>query len=244
VQAPPSLVRDAVLAGRSTDMSGLVVGVPDEYFPEGLDTGVRDACDGALDALRRLGATIRPVSLPHTRYAVPTYYVIATAEASSNLSRFDGVRFGVRPADVASTGDMYQATRSAGFGTEVKRRIMLGTYVLSAGYHDQYYGTAQRVRTLIQRDFDTVFTDGVDILYTPTTPTPAFLLGEKTADPYEMYLSDIFTVTANLAALPAMSLPIGRSGALPVGGQLLAPRWREDIMVRVGAALETELGAW
>jgi aspartyl-tRNA(Asn)/glutamyl-tRNA(Gln) amidotransferase subunit A len=243
VHEPPALLRAAMQASRNRDLTGLVAGVPEEYFSAGLDAGVRDACDGALDALRRLGVTIRPVSLPHTRYAVPAYYVIATAEASSNLSRFDGVRFGVRAGAAASTADVYEATRSAGFGAEVKRRIMLGTYVLSSGYHDQYYGTAQRVRTLIQRDFDAVFADGVDVLFTPTTPTPAFRLGEKTADPYEMYLSDVFTVTANLAALPAMSLPIGRSGALPVGGQLLAPRWREDVMVRVAAALEAELTA-
>jgi aspartyl-tRNA(Asn)/glutamyl-tRNA(Gln) amidotransferase subunit A len=224
-------------------LRSLVIGVPDEYFPAELDAGIRAACDAALDALRRLGAEVRVVSLPHTHLAVPAYYVIATAEASSNLSRFDGVRFGMRPDDAASTLEVYERTRSGGFGAEVKRRIMLGTYALSAGYHDAYYGTAQRVRTLIQRDFSSVFADGVDVLFTPTTPTPAFRIGEKTADPYAMYLSDIFTVTANLAALPALSLPIGRSGGLPVGGQLIAPRWRDDVMVRTAAALERELSS-
>jgi aspartyl-tRNA(Asn)/glutamyl-tRNA(Gln) amidotransferase subunit A len=240
--------RDATTASRTPEplapcaapgpLNGLVVGVPDEYFPDELDPGIRSACTDALDALRQLGAHVRAVSLPHTRYAVPAYYVIATAEAASNLSRFDGVRYGVRPA---GTDDVYESTRSAGFGSEVKRRIMLGTYVLSAGYHEMYYGTAQRVRTLIVRDFDTLFRDGIHLLFTPTTPSPAFAIGEKTDDPYAMYLSDIFTVTANLAALPALSLPIGRSAGLPVGGQLLAPRWREDTIVRAAAGIEAEL---
>jgi aspartyl-tRNA(Asn)/glutamyl-tRNA(Gln) amidotransferase subunit A len=224
-------------------LRGLTVGVPSEYFPAGLDADVRAACDTAVELLRQLGAAVRPVSLPSTRFAVPAYYVIATAEASSNLSRFDGVRYGVRPADVAVTADVYERARSAGFGAEVKRRIMLGTYALSAGYHDQYYGTAQRVRSRICADFDDAFADAIDVLFTPTTPTPAFRFGEKTADPYEMYLSDIFTVTANLAALPALSLPVGSSGGLPVGGQFIAPRWREATLVRAAAALEAALSA-
>ncbi|MEX0907422.1 MAG: Asp-tRNA(Asn)/Glu-tRNA(Gln) amidotransferase subunit GatA, partial [Gemmatimonadota bacterium] len=218
-----------------------VVGVPVEYFGDGLADDVRIACAAALDALRARGCEIREVTLPHTRYAVPAYYIIAPAEASANLARFDGVRYGLRAPNAASTGEVYEGTRSAGFGAEVKRRIMLGTYALSAGYHDEYYGTAQRVRTLIRRDFERVFADGVDVLFTPTTPTTAFRIGEKTEDPYAMYLSDIYTVTANLAALPAMSLPIGRSGALPIGGQLSAPRWHEAAMVAAGAALEAEL---
>ncbi|MEX1184212.1 MAG: Asp-tRNA(Asn)/Glu-tRNA(Gln) amidotransferase subunit GatA [Gemmatimonadota bacterium] len=218
-----------------------VVGVPVEYFGDGLADDVRIACAAALDALRARGCEIREVTLPHTRYAVPAYYIIAPAEASANLARFDGVRYGLRAPNAASTGEVYEGTRSAGFGAEVKRRIMLGTYALSAGYHDEYYGTAQRVRTLIRRDFERVFADGVDVLFTPTTPTTAFRIGEKTEDPYAMYLSDIYTVTANLAALPAMSLPIGRSGALPIGGQLIAPRWHEAAMVSAGAALEAEL---
>jgi aspartyl-tRNA(Asn)/glutamyl-tRNA(Gln) amidotransferase subunit A len=226
--------------GGAAPLRQLVVGVPDEYFPPGLDEGVRRACAGALDRLRELGATVRRVSLPHTSHAVPAYYVLAPAEASSNLARFDGVRFGVRAA-AAATVDLYERSRSAGFGAEVRRRIMLGTYVLSAGYYDEYYGTAQRVRTLIARDFDRVFAGGVDLLFTPTTPTPAFGLGEKLADPYEMYLSDVFTVTANLAALPALTLPVGTAGGLPVGGQLIAPRWGEPAMIAAAAALEAAL---
>lgn len=225
------------------DANGLVIGVPREYFPAELDSGVAAACSAALERLRSLGATIREISLPHTKYAVPTYYVIAPAEASSNLARYDGVRYGVRARNAAATLDVYEASRSAGFGAEVKRRIMLGTYALSAGYYDEYYGTAQRVRTRICEDFDRVFAAGVDVLFTPTTPTPAFRIGEKTADPYEMYLSDIFTVTANLAALPALSLPIGTVGGLPVGGQFIAPRWREHTMIRAAAALERDLAS-
>jgi aspartyl-tRNA(Asn)/glutamyl-tRNA(Gln) amidotransferase subunit A len=177
------------------------------------------------------------VTLPHTKHAIACYYLIATAEASSNLSRFDGVRYGPRVAqrDLVST---YEATRSRGFGTEVKRRIMLGTYALSAGYYDQYYGTAQRARQLITEDFRRVFEDGVDVLLTPTSPTPAFALGERTSDPVEMYLSDVFTVTANLAGIPGVSVPVGRIRGLPVGGQILAPWWEEERMLAVAGALE------
>jgi aspartyl-tRNA(Asn)/glutamyl-tRNA(Gln) amidotransferase subunit A len=225
-------------AALGMDARGLVIGVPQEYFPPELDAGIAAACHAALERLRALGATLQPVSLPHTRYAVPTYYIIAPAEASSNLSRFDGVRFGVRAQHARTVLDVYVRSRSACFGAEVKRRILLGTYALSAGYYDEYYGTAQRVRTRIREDFDRVFAAGVDVLFTPTTPTPAFRIGEKTADPYAMYLSDIFTVTANLAALPAISLPIGNVASLPVAGQFLAPRWREDVMIRAAAALE------
>jgi len=223
-------------------VDGLVVGVPEEYFPDGLDPDVRRVTDAALDTLRASGAEVRWVSLPHTRWAIPCYYVIATAEASSNLSRYDGVRYGVRQAggDLVS---MYETTRSLGLGTEVKRRIMLGTYALSAGYYDQYYGTAQRARGLITEDFRKVFAGGVDVLFTPTSPTPAFALGERTADPVEMYLSDVFTVTANLAGIPGVSVPIGRVRGLPVGGQVLAPWWREETMLAAAGALEAELGA-
>jgi aspartyl-tRNA(Asn)/glutamyl-tRNA(Gln) amidotransferase subunit A len=230
-------------AALTADLRGLVVGVPEEYFPPELDAGVAAACQAALERLRALGASVRPVTLPHTRYAVPTYYIIAPAEASSNLSRFDGVRYGIRASNAQTALDVYVRSRSAGFGAEVKRRIVLGTYVLSAGYYDEYYATAQRVRTRIREDFDRVFDDGVHVVFTPTTPTPAFRIGEKTADPYAMYLSDIFTVTANLAALPAISLPIGTVSGLPVGGQFLAPRWREDVMVAAAAALERSLAA-
>jgi aspartyl-tRNA(Asn)/glutamyl-tRNA(Gln) amidotransferase subunit A len=227
-------------------VEGLVVGVPEEYLPDGLDPDVRRLVDASLEALRASGAAVRWVSLPHTRFAIPCYYVIATAEASSNLSRYDGVRYGVRQVGTEGDDDlvaMYEATRSHGLGTEVKRRIMLGTYALSAGYYDQYYGTAQRARGLITEDFRNVFADGVDVLFTPTSPTPAFSIGERTADPIEMYLSDVFTVTANLAGIPGVSVPIGRVRGLPVGGQVLAPWWREETMLAVAGALEAKLGA-
>lgn len=222
-------------------VDGLVVGVPEEYLPDTLDAGIRGLIDAALERLERAGAKLRTVSLPHSRFAIPTYYVLAPAEASSNLSRFDGVRYGVR-READDIGAMNEATRSTGFGTEVKRRIMLGTYALSAGYYDQYYGRAQRARALITRDFRQVFDAGVDALFTPTTPTTAFPIGERIDDPVEMYLSDVFTVTANLAGIPGMSVPIGSLDGLPVGGQILAPWWREDTTVRVGAALEASLG--
>ena len=219
---------------------GLVIGKPKEYFPPQLDPAIRAHCDRALDRLQSLGAIVREVSLPHTELAIPVYYIIAPAEASSNLARFDGVRFGKRLGSAGLEG-MYEATRSAGFGPEVTRRILLGTYVLSAGYYDAYYRKAQQVRGLITRDFANVFADGVDLLFTPTTPTTAFRLGEI-SDPYEMYLSDIFTVTANLAGVPAMSLPIGRARGLPVGGQFIAPHFGEARMFDAASALEHALG--
>jgi aspartyl-tRNA(Asn)/glutamyl-tRNA(Gln) amidotransferase subunit A len=223
--------------GAATErLDGVVVGVPQEYFPPSLDPAIRARCNAALSALRALGARIRDVSLPHTEHAIPVYYIIAPAECSSNLSRFDGVRYGLRIEGDGLRG-MYEATRSRGFGSEVTRRILLGTYVLSHGYYDAYYRKAQEVRALITRDFTRVFASGVDVLFTPTTPTPAFPLGAIT-EPYEMYLSDIFTVTANLAGIPAMSVPIGRVAGLPVGGQVLAPHFAEAQMFRVGFALE------
>jgi aspartyl-tRNA(Asn)/glutamyl-tRNA(Gln) amidotransferase subunit A len=222
------------------DLSGMVIGRPREFFPDSLDPEVRERCDRALDALRSLGAEIRDVSLPHTGLAVPVYYIIAPAEASSNLARFDGVRYGMRVQQPALR-DMYQATRSQGFGPEVTRRILLGTYVLSAGYYDAYYRRAQQVRSLIAQDFADVFSEGVHALFTPTTPTPAFRFGER-SDPYEMYLNDIFTATANLAGVPGMSVPIGRVRGLPVGGQIIAPHFAEADMFRVAYALESVLG--
>ncbi|MGI8548929.1 MAG: Asp-tRNA(Asn)/Glu-tRNA(Gln) amidotransferase subunit GatA, partial [Gemmatimonadaceae bacterium] len=204
----------SALRGRS--LAGMTVGIPTEYFPDSLHSGVRARCDVAIEVLRGMGATIREVSLPHTSLAVPVYYVIAPAEASSNLARFDGVRYGPRWNSAGDLRGMYDATRTEGFGPEVKRRIMIGTYVLSHGYCDAYYRKAQSVRTLIAQDFASVFAGGVDVLFTPTTPTPAFELGSVT-DPYEMYLSDIFTATANLAGIPGMSIPIGRVDNLPVG---------------------------
>lgn len=201
---------------------------------------MRMKCDAALERFRSLGAEIREVSLPHTALAIPVYYIVAPAEASSNLARFDGVRYGLR-IEGDGLRAMYDATRSRGFGAEVTRRILLGTYVLSAGYYDAYYRQAQRVRALITEDFRTVFASGVDVLFTPTTPGPAFAFGAK-SDPYEMYLSDIFTATANLAGVPAMSIPIGRVGGLPVGGQFIAAHFDERTMFRAAFALERVLG--
>jgi aspartyl-tRNA(Asn)/glutamyl-tRNA(Gln) amidotransferase subunit A len=222
-------------------LDGLVVGVPAEYLPASLEPAVRAHYDRALDALRSQGAEVRRVSLPHTDLAIPVYYIIAPAECSANLARFDGVRYGLR-IEGDGVRAMYEATRARGFGAEVTRRILLGTYVLSAGYYDAYYRKAQQVRTLIADDFARVFASGVDVLFTPTTPTPAFALG-AISDPYEMYLSDIFTVTANLAGVPALSLPIGRVGGLPVGGQLIAAHFAEPVMFRAAYALEEALGA-
>jgi len=222
-------------------VKGMVVGRPKEYFPDSLEPQMRARCDAALESLREMGAEIRDVSLPHTELAIPVYYIVAPAEASSNLARFDGVRYGLRVEGDGLKG-MYEATRSQGFGPEVTRRIMLGTYVLSAGYYDAYYRKAQQVRTLITEDFDRVFRSGVDVLFTPTTPTPAFEIG-AISDPYEMYMSDIFTATANLAGVPAMSLPIGRVGGLPVGGQLIAAHFGEEKMFTAAYALERALGA-
>jgi aspartyl-tRNA(Asn)/glutamyl-tRNA(Gln) amidotransferase subunit A len=222
-------------------VKGMVIGRPREYFPDSLDARIRERCDAALERLRALGAEIRDVSLPHTELAIPVYYIVAPAEASSNLARFDGVRYGLRIEGDGLRG-MYEATRSRGFGPEVTRRIMLGTYVLSAGYYDAYYRKAQQVRTLIADDFGRVFASGVDVLFTPTTPTPAFKLG-AISDPYEMYLSDIFTATANLAGVPAMSQPIGRVDGLPVGGQFMAAHFDEEKMFTAAYALEAALGA-
>jgi aspartyl-tRNA(Asn)/glutamyl-tRNA(Gln) amidotransferase subunit A len=222
-------------------VKGMVVGRPKEYFPESLDPRVRARCDVALELLREQGAEIRDVSLPHTDLAIPVYYIVAPAEASSNLARFDGVRYGLRIEGDGLKG-MYEATRSRGFGAEVTRRIMLGTYVLSAGYYDAYYRKAQQVRTLIADDFTRAFASGVDVLFTPTTPTPAFPIG-AISDPYEMYLSDIFTATANLAGVPAMSQPIGRVDGLPVGGQFIAAHFAEETMFTAAYALERALGA-
>ncbi|MEO5816997.1 MAG: Asp-tRNA(Asn)/Glu-tRNA(Gln) amidotransferase subunit GatA [Gemmatimonadaceae bacterium] len=217
-------------------VKGMVIGKPKEYFPESLDPRIRTRCDEALERLRALGAEIRDVSLPHTALAIPVYYIVAPAEASSNLARFDGVRYGLRIEGDGLRG-MYEATRSQGFGAEVTRRILLGTYVLSAGYYDAYYRKAQQVRTLIAADFSRVFASGVDVLFTPTAPTTAFKIG-AISDPYEMYMSDIFTATANLAGVPAMSQPIGDVDGLPVGGQFMAAHFDEMKMFTAAYALE------
>ena len=223
-----------------TSLEGVTIGRPKEYFPESLDPRIRALCDAAFQRLEGLGATIKEVSLPHTELAIPVYYIVAPAEASSNLARFDGVRYGLRVTGRGLRG-MYEATRSQGFGPEVTRRILLGTYVLSAGYYDAYYRKAQQVRSLIAEDFANVFASGIDVLFTPTAPSPAFRLGEI-SDPYQMYLSDIFTATANLAGVPAMSQPIGRVDGLPVGGQLIAAHFGEAAMLGVAYALERALG--
>ncbi|MGH7537853.1 MAG: Asp-tRNA(Asn)/Glu-tRNA(Gln) amidotransferase subunit GatA [Gemmatimonadales bacterium] len=225
------------------DLQGFVIGVPKEYFPPDLDPGVRRACERVLRTIKELGAAVREVSLPHTAYAIPTYYILAPAEASSNLARYDGVRYGPRFDGAADVRALYRSTRGRGFGAEVRRRILVGTYVLSSGYYDAYYRRAQRMRALIAQDFRAVFDHGVDLLFTPATPTPAFRAGEKLGDPVAMYLADIFTVTANLAGLPAMTVPIGRVDGLPVGGQLIAPSFLEDEMLEAAFALERAVSA-
>jgi aspartyl-tRNA(Asn)/glutamyl-tRNA(Gln) amidotransferase subunit A len=226
----------------SKTLEGVVIGKPKEYFPDSLDASIRDLCERSLDRLRSMGATIRDISLPRSPLAIPVYYILAPAEASSNLARFDGVRYGLRVDPGKGLKAMYEATRSQGFGPEVTRRVLLGTYVLSAGYYDAYYKKAQAVRTLIADDFRSVFASGVNAIFTPTTPTTAFPVG-AISDPYEMYLNDIFTVTANLAGVPAISVPIGRVRRLPVGGQIIAAHFDEYTMFRVAYALEAALGA-
>ena len=219
-------------------VKGMKIGVPAEYFADGLDPEVRSAVEGAIEKLRGEGAEIRSISLPHTRYAVPAYYVLATAEASSNLARFDGVRYGYRSPGAHSLSAMYRHSRDAGFGAEVKRRILLGTYALSAGYYDAYYKKAQQVRTLLTRDFLQAFSE-VDAIVTPVAPTPAFRIGEKTDDPVAMYLADIYTVTASLAGICGISVPCGNSSeGLPIGVQILGKHFAEGTVFRVGAAVE------
>ena len=222
-------------------VTGMKVGMPAEYFEEGLDDDVRAAVEAGIQELKLAGAAIVPISLPHTAYAIPTYYVVATAEASSNLARYDGVRYGLRSGDGKTLAEMYRRTRDAGFGAEVKRRIMLGTYVLSAGYYDAYYLKAQRVRSLLARDFDEAFAK-VDVIVTPTTPTPAFKLGEKTDDPLAMYLADIFTVTADLVGIPGISVPCGKNReGLPIGLQILGKHFDEATVLRVAHVAEHAL---
>jgi aspartyl-tRNA(Asn)/glutamyl-tRNA(Gln) amidotransferase subunit A len=221
------------------DVRGLRIGVPEEYFGEGLDAEVAARVRGAIAALEAEGASIRPIHLPHTRHAVATYYIVATAECSSNLARFDGVRFGLRGRDDGDLAAMMSATRGAGFGAEVKRRIMLGTYVLSAGYYEAYYLRAQRVRTLIQRDFAAAFGE-VDAIATPVAPTVAFPLGSRVSDPLSMYLADVYTLPASLAGLCGISVPcgLGEDSRMPVGLQLVAPAFEEPRLFTLAAAVE------
>ena len=223
------------------DIKGVRIGIPEEYMNTDLDPAIKGALEDAIEKLRQLGAEIIPVSLPHTKLALAVYYIIMPAEVSSNIARLDSIRYGVE-ADEARENllDTYLQNRKQGLGAEVKRRIMLGTYALSSGYYDAYYAKAQKVRELIRQDFRTVF-ETVDVLFTPTTPEVAFPLGAKTSDPLTMYLSDIFTVTANLAGVPAVSLPIGEKEGLPIGGQFIANWFDEEGMLRVAHVLEQQL---
>ncbi len=229
---------EAALTG---GVKGLKVGIPAEYRMDGMSDEIEGLWSKGADMLKDAGAEIVDVSLPHTKYALPTYYIIAPAEASSNLARYDGARYGLR-VDGDSLDDMYAATRAEGFGKEVQRRILIGTYVLSAGYYDAYYLKAQKVRALIARDFERAF-ESCDVLLTPTAPSAAFAIGEKTDDPIQMYLNDVFTIPASLAGLPAISVPLGTDGAgLPLGMQLIGPAFDEETVLRAAFALETAGG--
>jgi aspartyl-tRNA(Asn)/glutamyl-tRNA(Gln) amidotransferase subunit A len=226
------------------DLKGLRIGLPREYFPADLHPGVAAGMERAKRAIRELGAELVEVSLPNSKFAVPTYYIVAPAEAAANLARYDGVRYG--PRKVGPGGDIrdvYQATRGEGFGPEVQRRILVGTYVLSAGYYDAYYRKAQRTRARIADDFRRAFAGRVDLLLTPTTPTPAFRAGEKTADPVSMYLADIFVCAISLAGLPALSIPVGRSEGLPIGAQIIAPFCEDERMLAAAGAVERVVSA-
>ncbi|MBI4597501.1 MAG: Asp-tRNA(Asn)/Glu-tRNA(Gln) amidotransferase subunit GatA [Candidatus Omnitrophica bacterium] len=239
----PVAVPDYAAALRQP-VKGLRIGIPKEYLIDGIDPEVRAAIDQAVKVFEQLGCSCKPVSLPHTKYAIATYYIIATGEASSNLARYDGVKYGFRSGlGIRDSGqnqllDMYVRTRTEGFGAEPKRRILLGTYVLSQGYYDAYYLKGLKVRTLIKQDFDHAFQD-LDVILTPTSPTPAFTIGEKLNDPLQMYLSDIFTISANLAGVPAISLPCGlTTSGLPIGMQLLAKPFAEDVLLQAAYAYE------
>jgi aspartyl-tRNA(Asn)/glutamyl-tRNA(Gln) amidotransferase subunit A len=225
-------------AALTGDIRGLKVGVPRAFVSDGVDAPVKSAFDAALDTLQSLGATLVDIELPHARYAIPAYYLVCTAELSSNLARYDGVRYGFRASTRGQTlKEMYSQTRDAGFGAEVKRRIVLGTYVLSAGYYDAFYLKALQVRTLLRRDYDRAF-EHVDIVAMPTSPILPFALGEKTADPLQMYLADIFTVSANLVGLPGINVPCGFAGNLPIGFQLLGRMFDESTILRAADAFE------
>ncbi len=237
-------VPDYLAAVNNADgLKGLRIGMPKEYWGQGLAPEVEALCRQAMDMAKDLGAELVPVSLPHTEYAIATYYIIAMAEASSNLARFDGVRYGFRDKQAASLLDMYKQSRSKGFGDEVQRRIITGTYVLSSGYYDAYYRKAAQVRRLIRRDFEQAL-EQCDVICGPACPTVAFPLGDKTADPLQMYLMDIFTISLNLAGLPGLSLPVGLGGdsSMPVGLQVLGPAWGEEKILSVARSLEKAIG--
>jgi aspartyl-tRNA(Asn)/glutamyl-tRNA(Gln) amidotransferase subunit A len=235
-----------IVAGGAADLAGLRIGLPREFFGDGLDPEVRAAVERAAAALEERGARLVEITLPHTRYGIPVDYIVAPSEASSNLARYDGVRYGLRASGDA-VEEMVSNTRGEGFGTEVKRRIVLGTFALSSGYYDAYYGRAQRVRAAMRAELEGAF-DGIDVMLTPTTPSAAFRLGEKTDDPLAMYLNDVLTVTANLCGNPALSMPCGRSGdGLPIGLQLMAPRFGEVALLGAARACEEAIGnpfAW
>ncbi|MFP5222408.1 MAG: Asp-tRNA(Asn)/Glu-tRNA(Gln) amidotransferase subunit GatA [Acidobacteriota bacterium] len=226
-----------------TDLKGLRLGMPEEYWGEGLTPEVRQCCQGAIEAAKSLGAQVVPVKLPHTKFAIATYYIVAMAEASSNLARFDGVRYGYRHPDAKDLRDLYEMSRSHGFGEEVQRRIVLGTYVLSAGYYDAYYRKAAQVRRLIRQDFLDAF-ETCDVIVGPTSPFTAFGLGEKTGDPLQMYLADIFTISLNLSGLPGLSMPVGlgKESGLPVGLQMFGRAWDEATILGAANALSGTVG--
>ena len=228
-------------ASLGKDIKGLRLGVPEEYFVDGMNPGSRKAIDEAISALEGLGASVRPVSLPTTRYALACYYIIAPSECSANLARYDGVKYGYSYQDTNNMWEALEKTREYGFGPEVTRRVMLGTYALSSGYYDAYYLKAQQARTLIRQDFDSVFQD-VDALVTPTSPVTAFKIGEKSGDPVQMYLIDVCTLPVNIAGLPGLSVPCGFSDGLPVGLQLIGPRFSEETLLRTAHAYESATG--
>ncbi|HCR12413.1 MAG TPA: Asp-tRNA(Asn)/Glu-tRNA(Gln) amidotransferase subunit GatA, partial [Desulfovibrio sp.] len=232
---------EAALAG-AADLKGLTIGLPDQYWGEGVDAEVRESCRQAMDAAASLGAKVVPVSLPHTHYAVATYYIVAMAEASSNLARFDGVRYGYRAPEAKTLEELYELSRSKGFGPEVRRRIIIGTYVLSAGYYDAYYRKAAQVRRLIRQDFLDAFTK-CDVICGPTSPFAAFPIGKMTGDPLKMYLSDIFTISLNLAGLPGLSMPVGlgKDSGMPIGMQLFGPAFDEAAILRTAKVLGENL---
>lgn len=229
---------DEIINPKLEDIKKLTVGIPDEYFISGLDKEVGESIEAVINDIRSLGLKIKRVSLPHTKYALSVYYIIMPAEVSTNLARFDGIRYGTREK-AKNLLDLYYENKGAGYGPETKRRVILGTFVLSAGYYDAYYAKAQKVRRLIKEDFENVFRSGVDVILTPVAPTPAFKIGEKTSDPLQMYLSDIFTIPVNLAGLPGISIPAnGREGKLPIGFQLIGKPWREADILGLGTFYE------